>query len=107
MNKRLNKSWILLVALLVLPFVLLAATHVVGRLGGDFSFVLLLLCILSIYVSLIVSVITLGCAMLFWYLMVVDFKRGELLSLVLLACTNIVASILWIRLFVRHIHFRY
>ena len=109
MSKLLNKSWILLAAMLVLPFVLLAATHIVGWLegGGDFSFLLLLLCILSIYASLVASVVMLGCGMLFWFLAVVDFKRGELLLLVLFACADIVASLLWMKLFVRHIHFRY
>jgi hypothetical protein len=109
MNKLLNKSWIVLAALLLLPFILLAAMHLVGWLegGGDFSFLLLLLCILSIYLSLVASIVTLGCGMLFWFLTVVDFKRAELLLLVLFAFANIVASILWMRLFVRHIHFRY
>ena len=108
MSKLLNKSWILLAAMLVLPFVLLAATHIVGWQGGvDFSFLLLLLCILSIYASLVASVVMLGCGMLFWFLAVVDFKRGELLLLVLFACADIVASLLWMKLFVRHIHFRY
>ena len=109
MGKLLNKSRVLLVALLALPFALLAATRVVGWVGGggDLSFLLLLLCILSVYVSLAVSVVTLGCGVLFWFLTVVDFKRGRLLSLVLLACANIVASILWMGLFVRHVRFRY
>jgi hypothetical protein len=109
MNRLLNESWILLAAMLVLPFVLLASMYIVGWLegGGDFSFLLLLLCILSIYVSLVASIVTLGCGMLFWFLAVVDFKRGKLLLLVLFAFADIVASILWMRLFVRHIHFRY
>jgi hypothetical protein len=109
MSKLLNKGWVLLAAMLVFPFVLLAATHIVGRLEGDvdFSFFLLLLCIVSIYASLVAGVVMLACGMLFWFLTVVDFKRGELLLLVLFACADIVAFFLWMKLFVRHIHFRY
>lgn len=109
MNKLLNKSWILLAAMLVLPFVLLAAMNIAGWLpGGDaVSFLLLLLWILSIYVALGASIVTFGCGMLFWFLALVDFKKGNLRLLVLFAFADIVASILWMRLFLRHIHLRY
>ena len=109
MNKLLNRSWILLAAMLVLPFVLLAAKNIAGWLqgGGAVSFLFLLLWILSIYVALGASILTFGCGMLFWLLAIVDFKRGNLLLLVLFAFANIVASILWMRLFLRHIHLRY
>jgi len=108
MSKFLDKSWIVLTATLSSPFVLLALAHLASRQAGwDLSLVLLLLCVLSIYVSFIAGVIAVGCGFIFWLLGVINLKRSRLLLLILLACANIVVSVLWMRMFVRHIHLRY
>jgi hypothetical protein len=111
MNKLLGKSRVVLAVTLALPFVLLAAARLAAWVelegGGELAFLLLLLCILSVYVSLVAGVLALGCGLFFRLLGVVDLRRGVLLSLVALACANAVASVVWIRVFVRHLNFRY
>ena len=105
MSRLLNKIWIVLAVTLALPFTLLAMTYLAGVSGGgrDAAFLLLILCIVSIYTSFITGILALGSGLVFWLLGVWNPRRGKLLLLVSLTCINIVASVLWMRTFVRHI----
>lgn len=111
MDKLLSKSRVALTVTLALPFVLLAAAHVAGRVeledGGELAFLLLLLCILSVYASFVAGLLALGGGLLCWLLGFAKLRRGVLLSLLALACANAVAAVVWMRVFVRHLNFRY
>ena len=105
MSRLLNKIWIVLTVTLALPFTLLAMTYFAGVSGGgrDAAFLLLILCVISIYISFITGILALGSGLVFWLLGVWNPQRGKLLLIGSLACINLVASVLWIRNFVRHI----
>ena len=109
MTKLLRRGWVWSAALLALPFLLLAATHIVGRagVGGDLALLLLLLCVLSVYVSFYAGILTLVCGVACWFLTVVRFRRGELIALVLLSCADVAAGLLWMVYFVRDVRIRY
>lgn len=105
MNRLLNKIWVVLTVTLALPFSLLAVAYLAAAPAGarDAGFLLLILCIVSIYASFITGILALGGGMVFWLLGVWNPRRGKLLLLVSLTCMNIIASVLWMRIFVRHI----
>jgi hypothetical protein len=104
----LNRGWIVLALMLALPFLLLGSAHLTSRSGGgEAAFLLLLFCILSIYVSLAVGAAVFAGVGALWLLSAIKVERSMLIRLLLLSAMNMVASIVWLRVFVQHLRFRY
>ena len=99
----------MLAVMLALPFLLLGSAHLASHSGGggEAAFLLLLFCILSIYVSLAVGAALFVGVGALWLLSAIKVESSMLIRLLLLSAMNIVASIVWMRVFVQHLRFRY
>ena len=103
----LNHARIMLTITLALPLVL-ATLAVISRLSGsaDATLSFLLLCTVSVYVSLAAGLLMpLGIANL--WLFGGSIERRTILALTLLSVLNVAVALTWISMVVPHVRFRY